>query len=251
MDVSRKSCNNLPYAGNAESHRFLHQSWQLFCLWDTNYNYTGFIWQSLLLHGDSGRMICSPIFTRKLLGMFLKQQRFQELINNWLYLLLGNSTQPCVHKQHLLTGHLIDQSIKLRTIADSLLHLQWREHILNGVRCLPKASASSGKPGPQSLSDRCCLLTWPLMPAPPKRNMATWPEIARTGDIVISLQLFVSLFVSLFASLFVSLSVRSFFVYSVQRTIQKMLLLAASDVSSCFAWWMTELTKNVSGLNRS
>ena len=46
---------------------------------------------------------------------------------------------------------------------------------------------------------------------PPKRNMATWPEKARTGDIVISLQLLVSCWNS----------VRSFIVFSVQRTISK------------------------------
>jgi len=51
--------------------------------------------------------------------------------------------------------------------------------------------------------DRCC--------QPSKRNMATWPEIACTSDIVISLQLLLSLWNS----------VRSIIIFSVQRMIQK------------------------------
>jgi len=86
------------------------------------------------------------------------------------------------------------------------------------------------------------------------------PEIARMGDIVISLQLLVSLWNS----------VRSYIVFSAQRTIQKNVLqrpfaiiagptcnnrkrtflLAAFGVSFCFARRMIELTKNVPGLNR-
>lgn len=72
-----------------------------------------------------------PVAANKFISMRLQQQRPQDILHTARHILLWYSSEPGVHTESFSSCHVVQDSIKLRTVADALLHLQSQDVNLN------------------------------------------------------------------------------------------------------------------------
>lgn len=68
--------------------------------------------------------ISIPVTADQFVSMWLQEQRAEHILHTCKHVFLWDSSEPCIHAESLTTSHVIQHSVKLRAVANSLLYLQ-------------------------------------------------------------------------------------------------------------------------------